>query len=124
MDSFSSLPGTGCRFYRHGVCLYEECRNPGWQTAWRCRALDKLEDDFTAYMDRAECFGLSEEHARHLWERRWESVWILPFLCPDFAPAPSDAQECCWLWGDVCLRALPPCPGRCREFILAGPLDP
>lgn len=116
MTSCISLPGAGCRFYHHGVCVYEEWRNPGWHTSWRCRAVQALEDDFAVFLERAERFQLADEQVRLLWERRWGSVWILPFFCSQFVPAEADGQDCAWQWGDVCLRRLPPCSGRCKRF--------
>ena len=112
------LPGTGCRYYNRGRCLYEERLNPGYHEAWRCRVLTAWERAFDDFVDRAEAFDLGQDRAADLWRLRMRRLG--PDGCEAFVPAgqraPVSVVPCAHAQEDLCLLALPECGGRCRRY--------
>lgn len=111
------LPGTGCRFYERGRCLYEERLNPGYHEEWRCAVLVRWEGVYEDFLRQAEAFGLTDAAASALWQRRFERLAAAPPECPRFQPGPTDELPGCALSTEgLCVLALPECAGQCQHF--------
>lgn len=114
----SRLPGRHCVHYRRGRCLYQESLNPGYHTAWRCRVLGALEDEYDSVLTRAEAFGLGEKKAAELIRMRLGRG--TPVRMPECAVGSrmtlEDALACDGLVDQACLWRLPECPGRCHRY--------
>ena len=116
------LPGTACRFHIRGRCLYEERLNPGWNRAWRCRVLLRWERAYDTFLDQADNFVMEPATAKGIWENRLQRLMRLGHGCPDFEPGGKDEMTGCrHIHADLCLAALPACPGQCRNFDPGGP---
>jgi len=126
MADILPLPGDVCHHHVRGRCLYEEHLNPGYSSAWRCRAISGWESAFDDFLVRAERFDLSQGQAASLWERRFIRM-IRSCDCDRYEPdGGADLPACVHVRDGLCCLALPPCPGRCRHFRLpqaagAGP---
>lgn len=111
-----------CRFFLQGVCLWDELHNPGYDRARLCVRLASLSGEWDDFLDRAEAFGLTEEEACRIWERRRHPGLTRPDLCPvpfvsgggDHAGAPL--LDCTHLFNTACLLAMPGCPGVCGRY--------
>jgi hypothetical protein len=104
--------------------MREERLNPGLQREYRCRVLTRWEKAFDALIDRVDAFGLDDEKASHIWERRLEAMIRRGAQCEDFELIPGDVEAeeapaiaCAHVHGDLCLLALPRCSGVCAYFI-------
>lgn len=112
------LSGLGCRHFLAGRCLYEEHRNPGLDQELRCRVLTRLGRAFDDFLIRAEAMGLSEEQAGRVWQDRFPETLARQGSCRDYIPGDTTAfPDCGNAAGELCLLALPACPGRCRRFL-------
>jgi hypothetical protein len=112
------LPGSGCRHYQVGRCLYEEHRNPGLCLALRCAVLTRLGRAFDEFLLRADMMGLSEDQAGRLWQARFPSTLAKEGDCQDYLPGDRNSfPDCLHADGELCLLAFPVCPGRCRRFL-------
>ncbi len=119
-DNLLRMPGNACRFYSHGHCLLEEVQNPGYDASTMCSVLAKLEEDFEAFIDRADRFGMEELTAAMLWPR-FDNRAMLEDQCPDFLLAPQKGQgRCLYQNENVCVLLLPRCSGRCSRFECAS----
>ncbi|MBN2140913.1 MAG: hypothetical protein PHV85_01305 [Desulfovibrionaceae bacterium] len=117
MAKIHRLPGRGCRFYQKGRCLYEETLNPGLNRDWRCRVLLAWETAYDDFLGQAEAFSLGRDAAVALWERRFQRLVDLDCECPDYLCLPgADLPGCAHALGELCLKALPECPGQCRHY--------
>ncbi|UJX40276.1 hypothetical protein K9F62_16450 [Desulfovibrio sp. JY] len=111
------LPGLGCRHYLLGRCLYEEHVNPGLDQGFRCRVLTRLGRAFDDFLVRAEAMGLTEEQAGRVWRSRFPETLTREGSCRDYLPGDTTSfPDCANAAGELCLLALPACPGRCRRF--------
>ncbi|EPR42172.1 hypothetical protein dsx2_0099 [Desulfovibrio sp. X2] len=116
-DKVRQMPGNACRFYRHGRCLYEERLNPGYNASWRCAVVRKWEEEYDEFVQRAEAFGLEDETAGSIWEKRFQSLLRMDVPCEHFGRGGEyELLKCVHLMGDLCLCALPRCEGVCRRF--------
>jgi hypothetical protein len=117
MSNVRKMPGDECRFYVAGRCLYHERLNPGYDESFRCRFLVLWEEEFDAFLDRAEAFSLGRRETVELWNRRFEKLQGGDCGCPDYYyhEAGGD-QGCVHGYNDLCILALPLCKGRCRHF--------
>jgi len=114
----TSLPGCGCRHYQSGRCLYEEHLNPGLCEKYRCAVLTRLGRVFDEFLLRAENMGLSEEQAGRLWQARFPATLAKEGNCQDYLPSDTTSfPDCQNASGELCLLALPACPGRCFRFL-------
>lgn len=121
MPNVRKMSGSHCRYYVAGRCLYSERLNPGYDESFRCRFLILWEEEFDAFLDRAEAFALGQDELAALWERRFERLQNGSRGCDDYRYCESGGdQGCINGHGDVCLLALPLCEGRCRHFALPG----
>lgn len=111
------LPGTACKYYILGKCLYEEWLNPGLNTGWRCRIVLDWTEDYEKFVDRAELFNLDVETVSRMWEERFTKMMVSKRECPDFCPGGEEAAGCAHEYGDLCHVALPSCNGMCRHFV-------
>ncbi len=128
MDSkVSPFPGVHCAYFVQGRCLYEESRNPGLNTAWRCKVLAAWEEEYERFLTQAENFDLEIELATRIWQQRLSDLIIGPSPCPDYQPGrpavqPGEGDEdepdiaCAFSWIGLCLFALPACSGVCNHF--------
>lgn len=121
MSEIHRFPGHACRFFLQGRCLYEEDLNPGYDRSLQCRVLLDLERCYDHFLTQAEAFGLGEEAAGGLWERRFERFMAASGLCPDFVPGAGpdpdrDFPPCALRRELLCLKAAPPCQGACSRF--------
>ena len=111
------LPGTACRHYERGRCLYEEALNPGYHRQWRCAVLLGWEAAYDEFLERADSFGLGESELPGLMRRRFERLTDGEVACADYqGGADASLPECRLLVGDLCLLRLPECSGVCRRF--------
>lgn len=116
------LPGTSCRHFALGRCLYEEALNPGYHEAWRCSVLRRWEAVYDEFLDRAERFDLEETNLPELWRRRFNTPGEGEPDCPSYEPGLiRDMPECRHLFADLCLLELPECHGQCRNYRLREP---
>jgi hypothetical protein len=116
------MPGSACRYYAAGRCLYTERLNPGYDESLRCRFLALWEKEFDSFLDRAEAFALDQQELAALWDRRFERLQQSGKGCEAYHPCENGGdQGCVNGCGDVCLLALPFCSGRCRHFELLRP---
>lgn len=123
MSQILVLPGTGCRYWTAGFCLYPEALNPGLEQGFRCLVLRKLEDSLDALIDRGEKQNLSIENTGRIWRQRLVRDLGETWDCPDFIPVEDEfgGMWCARLEGDLCHLRLPPCPGRCRRYAAMPP---
>ncbi len=116
--SMTRLPGEGCRHFLWGRCLYEEHCNPGLSQRTRCAVLTRLVRLFDDFLARAENLSLTEEQAARLWEARFPALVAKEGNCQDYLPGDTNSfPDCANAAGDLCLLALPVCPGRCARFL-------
>lgn len=117
-----AVPMPLCRFYLQGACWYAEALNPGRNAAHRCLRLAELMIDWDDFLDRAECFGLSEQAAARIWNGRRHAALTSKTLCAFRLPqeAESGTTEtgpvCSYLRDGACLLAMPRCKGRCFAY--------
>ena len=112
------LPGLGCRHYLAGRCLYEEHLNPGLDQKLRCLVLTRLGRAFDDFLIRAEAMGLTEEQAGRAWKNRFPDTLARQGTCRDYQAGDTTSfPDCANAAGELCLLALPACPGRCRRFM-------
>lgn len=117
MSNVRQMPGKACRFYRLGRCLYEERLNPGLNLAWRCAVVRRWEEEYDDFVQRAEVFGLEDEAAGTIWEKRFQDILRKEVPCDRFDRGGDyELLKCVHLMGDLCLCALPECGGVCRRF--------
>lgn len=114
-DTLIRLPGEGCRHYHQGRCLYEEQRNPGYDTGLRCRVIARWSDDLDDFYDRAEAMGVEEDNVTGLWHSRFKTMLPEIRACEEFVMG-DHPFRCALLHGLLCLAALPRCGGRCRRY--------
>ncbi len=113
------LPGSGCRHYSRGRCLYEEHLNPGFHQEYRCLVLDGWEAEFEEFVDRVEAFGLGQSQAAGLWSRRFKALVDGGRDCPDYRPLEGpggDPLGCVRFETGLCRLRLPRCEGLCPRF--------
>ena len=112
------LPGEGCPHCRAGRCLYEEHLNPGLCLANRCAVLNRLCRAFDDFVLRADNLGLTDEQAEALWQARFPATLAKEGNCQDYLPDDTTSfPDCVHAAGDLCLLALPLCPGRCPRYL-------
>lgn len=112
------LPGEGCPHCRAGRCLYEERLNPGLREANRCAVLNRLCRAFDDFVLRADNLGLTDEQAEALWQARFPATLAKEGNCQDYLPDDTTSfPDCVHAAGDLCLLALPLCPGRCPRYL-------
>ncbi len=111
----SALPGTGCRFFAFGRCIQEMTGDPRLHEEWRCRMVSQWEEAFDAYLDQVERFQVSQETALAIWSKRFDQM-SQNRDCPDFSPGENALVGCALLHFDLCVKKLPPCPGRCKHY--------
>lgn len=123
-SKISAFPGRNCVFWDSGRCMREERLNPGLNQDFRCSVLKQWESAFDALIDRVDAFGLDDEQASHIWERRLEAMVRRGAHCRDFELNSSDVDSeeapaiaCVHVHGDLCLLALPRCNGVCAYYI-------
>ena len=117
MAVVTRFPGTACRHYARGRCLYPEALNPGYAEEHRCRVLAFWEAAYEGFLRQAEAFDLSAEQAAQMWRQRFASLDAAETVCADYAFAEGGGSlECAFARGDICLLALPRCGGVCRFF--------
>lgn len=121
--SIRRLPGHQCRYFARGRCLYEERLNPGYDRSLRCRVLLEWEASYDDFLLRAEAFRLGAATAAGLWENKIERLVEDIARCENFAPGGTEATGCANALDELCVCALPPCPGRCRRFVRDGEDD-
>lgn len=118
MADILPMPGALCRHHTLGRCLYEEHLNPGYSLKWRCRVLMRWESAFDDFLVRAELFGVDQDVAPDLWERRFERV-ARSFDCDEYILCrEAESPACAHVCDGLCRLALPACEGRCRHFQL------
>ncbi len=115
------MPGTACRYFEQGRCLYEERLNPGYNRAWRCRVLLRWEEAYDTFLAQADNFVIDPETAAGIWQQRLGELMRQGHGCPDHEPGGRDMTGCGRNLGGLCLTALPPCPGQCRRFEARDP---
>jgi hypothetical protein len=113
----AEVPGP-CRHRHRACCLWPEHRNPGLRPEFHCARLGRLMEDFDAFLDRAEAFGLSDAQAERLFRARREKP-LFRSACPlqtceETTTATAGAVAGCefFLQG-LCLKRLPPCATPC-----------
>jgi len=112
------LPGEGCPHCQAGRCLYEEQLNPGLCQANRCAVLNRLCRAFDDFVLRADNLGLTDEQAQVLWQARFPATLAKEGNCQDYLPDDTTSfPDCVHAAGDLCLLALPLCPGRCPRYL-------
>ncbi len=117
MGRLVRLPGSACRHFERGRCLYEEALNPGYNRQWRCAVLVGWEAAYDEFLDRADRFGIRESELAGLLRRRFERLTGAEVDCEHYAPgADASLPECLLLVGELCLLKLPECGGVCRNF--------
>lgn len=117
MAKITRLPACGCRYFLGGRCLYEEELNPGYNVGFRCVVLRRWEQAFDDFLNRAEAFGLAQGVAADAWARRFERLLGEDPECPEYLRAEGlDLPDCMHCRGEICIRALPQCPGQCLHF--------
>ncbi|TVM15967.1 hypothetical protein DPQ33_13440 [Oceanidesulfovibrio indonesiensis] len=104
--------------------MREERINPGLNQEFRCSVLKRWENAFDALIDRVDAFGLDDEQASHIWERRLETMIRRGTQCRNFELIAGDAESdeapaiaCTHVHGDLCMLALPRCSGVCAYYI-------
>lgn len=119
MAEIQKLPGCGCRHFSGGRCLYQEHLNPGYVQEWRCRIASRWEAAFDAFLERAECFNVSQEAVAELWRKRFNRMAGDVLQCEEYAFQHSGGViDCVHVQKDVCVLLLPICQGRCRHYSL------
>lgn len=111
--------------HRRGTgCLRQEILNPGFRPDFRCARLESLMEEFDAFLDRAETFGLTDAQAERI--RRSQSKKKLPRSdCPlqkqeETPAAAAGAVAGCDLFLDgLCLQRLPRCVIPCPHGVPA-----
>ncbi|MFW5734203.1 MAG: hypothetical protein ACOCWR_03995 [Oceanidesulfovibrio sp.] len=104
--------------------MREERINPGLNQEYRCTVLKRWENAFDALIDRVDAFGLDDEQASHIWERRLEAMIRRGAQCREFEllSGDVDAEEmpaiaCRHVFGELCMLRLPRCGGICPCYI-------
>lgn len=115
------MPENSCCYYLLGACLEGEMRNPGLEKSWACCRLERFMEDFDAFVDRAEVFGLSEKEAARIWNARHHAAFSPQTPCPHPRPEilgqkPSGDLDCAYLYRLACLLRMPQCLRRCERF--------
>ena len=111
-----------CRYFRRGVCLYAERRNPGRDESLHCAVISGLVRDWDAFLDRAEAFRLDEKDASAIWNRLAEKKLSAPALCPKQQDLTrpcdlvGDFVSCSYLEDGLCLLLFPRCAQRCAYY--------
>jgi hypothetical protein len=117
MNRVLRLPARYCAHFLLGRCLYEERLNPGYHQGYRCLVLLRAQSDFDAFLTRAEAFGLSDAAASGLWEKQMDRFRAADCGCQEYEPGDTTVfPGCIHCTGDVCVKRLPECGGRCPEF--------
>lgn len=117
MSRVLRLPALTCRHFIRGRCDYEEILNPGYQRAFRCVVLGRLEGVYDDFLTQAEAFGLDESRASDIWEKRFRELCGKDTGCQAYEPGDMSVFPGCALClGDVCVLRLPECAGRCHNF--------
>lgn len=116
--ALTRLPGQGCRHYLSGRCLYEEHCNPGLDEGARCVVLRRLGRAFDAFLLRADNMGLTDAQAGRAWQARFPATLAKEGNCQDYLPGGTTSfPDCAHAAGELCLLALPACPGRCVRML-------
>ncbi|WP_232286142.1 hypothetical protein [Solidesulfovibrio carbinoliphilus] len=111
------LSGQGCRHFLAGRCLYAEHVNPGLEEGFVCVVVHRLGRAFDDFLLRAENLGLGEEEAGRVWQARFPATLAKEGNCQDYLPGGTTSfPDCAHAAGELCLLALPACPGRCGRF--------
>ncbi|MBG0775864.1 MAG: hypothetical protein H0S85_05445 [Desulfovibrionaceae bacterium] len=143
-----SMPGVHCAHYARGRCLREERSNPGLDESLRCTVLAGWVEALDSFVNQADRFGLDEDTAVAIWQRRLEDLLRRGPQCPNFvcgpycdwpgapcAPGDEDADAagaddqtqvafaCAHSLNELCLLSLPRCAGVCAHFRPAPPAD-
>ncbi len=117
------LPGRSCRHYVRGRCFLEEHRNPGFDRKNRCAVFSELAAAFDEHWRRSEAFGLDEAAAARIWSGRFPGLAQRQSCCRHYLPGDNDNfLGCVHAEGDICLRAMPVCPGQCPFYVLGREL--
>jgi len=120
MNRVARLPSAACAHFVAGRCRYEESLNPGYDPGFRCRVLARLESAYDAFLAQADAFALDERLAADLWRARCENLYAKTG-CQDYEPDDKNTcPDCASLAGDVCLKRLPECLGRCPRYTLTN----
>jgi hypothetical protein len=115
-DNLVRLSGTGCRFYAYGHCLYEEMLNPGFNRAFACTVLERLDAHFEGFAKRVEGFGLEEPQAAMIWDS-YSRKMASREVCADFFPNPRETRgQCLFRYDNACILRCPVCAGRCVRY--------
>lgn len=112
------LPANSCQYWDRHHCLYEKYLNPGLES-FACTTLLKLKEHFDDFVNRGECFGLSDERMSAIWYKRLSESATWRERCPQglvLLDATGD-PTCPNFQNDACLLRLPRCLGRCRRYI-------
>ncbi|SOB57766.1 conserved protein of unknown function [Pseudodesulfovibrio profundus] len=119
MAEIEKLPGLGCRHFAAGRCLYQEHLNPGYNQKWRCRVISRWEAAFDSFVERAECFNVSQEAVPDLWQMRFSRMAREVLQCEDYVfHQEGGVVDCTHVQDDICVLLLPLCQGRCRHYSL------
>ncbi|QLA16438.1 hypothetical protein [Desulfolutivibrio sulfoxidireducens] len=114
------LPGRHCRHFVRGRCFLEEHRNPGLDRKIRCGVFIGLAEAFDAHWRRFEAFGLDEAAAARIWNERFPDLLDRQSCCRHYLPGDNENfLGCVHAEGDICLRAMPVCPGQCPFYVLS-----
>ncbi len=120
MSRVQRLSGEACTYFVRERCtrtkspeesgeakcaLLEQRRKVGAQTLDRLERIKRLEDA----RDR-------EVARRHVIQKNLEAMTKLS--CPGFVPAAGEGPVCLHQHLVYCLLLLPPCPGRCEDFLV------
>ena len=119
MGKLYFFPGQGCLYYRSGHCLYEEVLNPGYNRHWQCKVLLKWEKEYDTLINQAEYFQLNPAQVEGIWERRMARRMNFGWECKHYVPREGE-EKCIYLYGNICILALPRCRGRCHLYQYEG----
>lgn len=111
---------TWCEHYCQGACMLAENRNPGLEARFCCACLSALMEEWDAFLDRAEAFGLAEDMAARIWNGRKHAALESGLLCPPVLSGALKAhplgEDCPYIVRGACLLAMPRCTAVCKDF--------
>lgn len=123
MSQVQRLGGQACAYYLRGHCT--RTHSPEASAQARCPMMEARRKVGAQTLDRLERLKLladpkdREVARRKVIQKNLEAVNRIS--CPGFVPAHSEGPLCRHLHLVYCLLLLPPCEGRCEQFLRQRP---
>ncbi len=119
MAAVQRLGGQACSYFLRAHCT--RTRSPEESAAAKCSLLEERRKVGSRTLDRLGRLqnladpGDRDVARRHLIQKNLEVISRLS--CPNFVPTGNEGMICVHQHLVYCLRLLPPCPGRCEDYL-------